>query len=169
MTKISHFLEIFLLWSKTLTKQWINVFMFVSQSDWTPKRETICTCCWPPREVKRKITWYCRLRWSCLKMARRKQEAQLQQELETQEEWEDMLSKEGLFGKFSWEFLHWLVYNESFISANFIQFIISVNSMLKMFIHTVRYLLVLLLLIFLMTLMFFFSRGKIEIHWLYYW
>lgn len=32
-------------------------------------------------------------------MARRKQEAQLQQEIETQEEWEDMLSKEGLFGK----------------------------------------------------------------------
>lgn len=32
-------------------------------------------------------------------MARRKTEAQLQQEIETQEEWEDMLSKEGLFGK----------------------------------------------------------------------
>ncbi|KAJ8320268.1 hypothetical protein KUTeg_001855, partial [Tegillarca granosa] len=31
-------------------------------------------------------------------MARRKQEIALQQEIETQEEWEDVMSKEGLYG-----------------------------------------------------------------------
>lgn len=33
-------------------------------------------------------------------MARKKQEIALQIEVETQEEWEEMLGKEGLFGKF---------------------------------------------------------------------
>lgn len=32
-------------------------------------------------------------------MARRKQEVQLQQEIETQDEWEEMLGKDGLYGK----------------------------------------------------------------------
>lgn len=58
-------------------------------------------------------------------MARRKQEAQLQQEIETQEEWEDMLSKEGLFGK-NFNKLHfprlfYLLFNSVFQTSNFIE------------------------------------------------